>query len=235
MWGGIAAASLLVGALISLRWKMPKPILGLTTAFGVGILISAISFELVEKALAVANNHYVIGGGLLVGSLVFFLGTAFIERLGHGRSTRQSSTNSPFAIFIGTALDGIPESIVLGLSLINGGAVSIGMLIAVFISNIPEAIAATSDLQRAKWRPKAILLLWLGTVIVSAIAAFLGFSIFDKLPVETTAFTMAFAAGALITMLADAMMPTAYRESKNLSGIATTIGFGIAFIINRLT
>lgn len=235
LWGSGAALSLLAGAFVALRWKIPPFILGIITAFGVGILISAVAFELVEEALSRGGDHYIVASGLIVGSLTFFGGTYFIERMGHGRSKRKNADSSPLAIFIGTALDGIPESIVLGLSLISGGTVSFGMLVAVFISNMPEAIAATNDLQKARWRPKKIILLWLGTVIVSGLAALFGFAVFDKLPAAATAFTMSFAAGALLTMLADAMMPTAFRESKNLAGIATTIGFGVAFIINRLT
>jgi ZIP family zinc transporter len=235
LWGSGAASSLLIGAAIALKWRMPRLTLGLITAFGVGVLMSAVAFELVEEAAQLGHHHHIIALGLLVGSLTFFFGTWVIEKQGNGRATRKSSDSSPFAIFVGTALDGIPESIVLGLSLIGDRTVSIGMLVAVFLSNLPEAIAATTDLRTAKWRSGPILLLWLGIVAVSGVAALAGFAIFSSFSPTVTAFTLSFAAGALITMLADAMMPDAYKESRNYAGIATTAGFFVAFWINQIT
>jgi ZIP family zinc transporter len=235
LWGSGAAISLIIGAVIALHWRIPRLHLGLITAFGVGVLVSAIAYELVEEALSLGKQHHIITFGLIAGSLTFFGGTWLTQRFGSDRMQRRKESSSPLSIFIGTALDGIPESIVLGLSLIGGKTISLGMLIAVFISNLPEAIAATSDLRAAKWRMRPIILLWVGVVLFSGLASLLGYAVFASLPQPITVFTMAFAAGALITMLADAMMPDAYKESKNLAGIATTIGFCVAFLINQLT
>lgn len=234
LWGVIAASSLLVGSILALRLMIPHLTLGLVTAFGVGVLMSAISFELIAEADKVPGLERIIALGLLAGSIVFFAVTFLLGRLTNRRQQRQNQATSPVAIFVGTALDGVPESIVLGINLIGGGTISAGMLVAVFISNLPEAIAATSDLRQAKWKRSSIFWLWLSVVLVSGLASLIGYSTFDNLPPAATTFTLSFAAGALITMLADAMMPEAYRDSKNLAGLMTALGFCVAFLINQL-
>lgn len=135
---------------------------------------------------------------------------------------------------MGTALDGIPESIVLGLSLVGGKTVSFAMLVAIFISNLPEAIASTSDLKKDRWHPNTILCMWGVVVICSGIASAIGFSLFGNLPPVVAAFTMTFAGGALLTMLADAMMPEAYRDTGAWAGVVTACGFGVAYWLSRL-
>lgn len=234
IWGMIAASSLLIGAMITLRWQLSKMTIGLIAAFGVGVLISGIVIELVERAIGLGDFHHILAFGLLSGSLVFFGLTYLLGKAQSRRQVRQTEDSSPLNVFAGTALDGIPESLVLGLSLIGGGTISIGMLVAIFLSNLPEAMTATDDLKKAKWKTKKIINLWLGVVIVSGLASLVGFMVFDSLPKSAVAFTLSFSAGALITMIADAMMPEAYKGSKNLAGIATTIGFGVAFIVDKL-
>lgn len=236
-WGLLAASSLLIGAVIASYLVVPKRLLGLIMAFGVGVLISAVSFELVEDAFQSTNKGWAVAVGLIAGALVFSIGDWLIDRLG-GRSHRQSdyerSQGSGLAILLGTILDGIPESIVIGLTLVKGGAVSTAMVVAVFLSNLPEAIGATSGLRAGGWGRKRVLGLWLVVALLSAAAALIGFAFFDTASPELLAFTLAFAGGALLTMLADSMMPEAYRDSGKLVGLVTTLGFGLAYLISVL-
>lgn len=234
LWGIGAAASLVIGALLVLRWNIPRRVIGLVMAFGVGVLISAVSFELVDEAIRLDENKLVIALGFVFGSLTFFTGNILLEKIGNGRGRRSKTSGSPLAIFMGTALDGIPESIVLGLGLVGGKTVSFAMLVAIFMSNLPEAVASTSDLKKDGWRSRTILIMWAVVVLCSGIASAIGFSLFNGLPPLAAAFTMTFAGGALLTMLADAMMPEAYRNTGSWAGVITACGFGVAYWLSRL-
>ena len=141
---------------------------------------------------------------------------------------------SALAIALGTVLDGIPESIVLGLSLLGGGGVSVAMLAAVFLSNLPEALSSTVGLSNSGWGRREILGLWVVVTIVSGISALAGYAFFDGASVATIAFVQAFAGGALLTMLADTMMPEAFRYGGKQVGLVTTLGFALAFFITTL-
>ena len=237
LYGLIGASSLVVGALISIRWSIaPKP-LGIVMAFGAGILISSVSFELVQEAVDTSGGTGGVGAGLLAGALTFFLGDLAIDRFGgedrKDADGRQASGNA-LAIVLGTVLDGLPESIVLGVGLVTTTGSSPAFLIAVFISNLPEAIAATTGLRSSGWRSSSLLLMWSTIAIVSALAAAVGYAVFDTASPSLTAFVLAFAGGALLTMLADSMMPEAYEHAGPLVGVVTTIGFGVGFWMGSL-
>jgi ZIP family zinc transporter len=141
---------------------------------------------------------------------------------------------SALAIVLGTVLDGIPESIVLGLSLLGGGGVSVAMLAAVFLSNLPEALSSTAGLFKSGWGRQRILGLWASVTVVSAISSLAGYAFFDEAPAATIAFVQAFAGGALLTMLADTMMPEAFRYGGKQVGLVTTLGFALAFFITTI-
>jgi len=236
-WGFVGALSLLLGGAAALLWGVHERVLGLVMAFGSGVLISAVAFELVEEAYNTTSARGGVAGGLAAGCLVFFAGDLLIDRIGgaNRKSSRGKQANgSPLAIVLGIVLDGIPESIVLGLTIVTGGAVSAAYLAAVFISNIPEAFAASTGLALSGWRKIRILGLWVLVAVVSGLSSVLGFSVFDTAGPTTVAFVLSFAAGAILTMLADTMMPEAFEHGGKLVGVATTLGFGVAFAISAL-
>jgi ZIP family zinc transporter len=235
-WGTAAASSLLVGALISMKWKLPKRVVGIIMAFGVGVLISAIAFELAEEAFKTAGAGWGLALGLVGGALTFFVGDSLINKKGGKRRKKMGGheDGSPLGIVLGSVLDGIPESIVIGLSIVHGGAVGVAMLVAVFLSNLPEAIGSTSGLLKNGWKRWPLLGMWLSVVVVSGIASLAGYALFEKASPNTVAFVLAFSAGALLTMLADTMMPEAFEDTGQLAGIVTTLGFGVAFWISIL-
>jgi zinc transporter, ZIP family len=235
-WGLFAASSLLIGGLLVLRVHVGDRLLGLIMAFGAGVLISAVAYELVEEAFSTSKGGGV-AGGLVAGALVFFAGDAIIDRMGgEGRKSIAGGheAGTALAIVLGIVLDGIPESAVIGLTILQGGTVSVAMLVAVFLSNLPEAIAATTGLRVSGWRTRDILGLWLVVMLVSALASLAGYGLFDSASPEAVAFVLSFAAGAILTMLADTMMPEAFARGGNLAGLATTLGFGLAFAISAL-
>lgn len=232
-WGVIAASSLVIGALLAMFLKIGRRTIGLIMAFGSGVLVSAVAFDLVEEATTTAPGAgVVIAAGLAAGCLTFFVGDLIIDRMGgedRKAMTGEQREGSPLAIVLGTVLDGIPESIVLGLTLISGGSIGISYLTAVFISNLPEAIGSTTGLVAGGWSRRRVLGLWLLVVLISGIAAQAGFSLLDAAPPEAVAFVLAFAGGAILTMLADTMVPEAYEHAGPLAGVVTTIGFAVAF------
>lgn len=236
-WGLLAASSLLVGGLLVLRVHVGDRVLGLIMAFGAGVLISAVAYELVDEAFTTSSGAGGVALGLSTGALVFFAGDALIDRLG-GAERKSMAGNqeagSPLAIVLGIVLDGVPESAVIGLTLLQGGSVGAAMLAAVFLSNLPEAIAATTGLRIAGWRTRTIVWVWLVVMLVSALASLAGYGLFGDASPTTIAFVLSFAAGAILTMLADTMMPEAFDRGGKLVGLATTLGFGVAFAISAL-
>jgi ZIP family zinc transporter len=236
-WGLVASFSLVVGGLLALRVRISSLALGLVMAFGAGVLISAVAFELVEEAFRTSAGQGGVGLGLFLGAGVYFTGDALIDRLG-GAARKDSGgdqeAGSPLAIVLGIVLDGIPESLVLGLTIVGGGSVSVAFLAAVFLSNLPEAIAATSGLAKAGWAPSHILGLWALVCAVSGMASLLGYVVLDTASPRTVALVLAFAGGAILTMLADTMMPEAFEHGGRLVGLFTTLGFGLAFALSSL-
>jgi ZIP family zinc transporter len=150
------------------------------------------------------------------------------------RSGGKQAQGSALAIVLGIVLDGIPESIVLGLTIVVSGSISVAFLVAVALSNVPEAIAATTGLSSGGWSGRKILGLWTLVTIVSALAALVGFIAFDSASPTAIAFVLSFAGGAILTMLADTMMPEAFEHAGPLVGLVTTIGFAVAYGISAL-
>jgi ZIP family zinc transporter len=236
LWGLFAGSSLLVGAALALTVHIRERLHGWIMAFGAGVLISAVAFELVEDAFETSPQHGSLALGLFAGCAAFTLGDLLIDHMGGAdrKTMNGGESGSPLAIVLGIVLDGIPESIVIGLTILEGGAVSAAVVVAVFLSNLPEAVAATSGLRDRGRSPRSILGLWCGIVLVSALASLAGYGLFDSASPDTVAFVLAFAGGAILTMLADTMMPEAFRHGGRLVGFFTTVGFGVAFAVSML-
>jgi ZIP family zinc transporter len=236
-WGLVASSSLILGGVLAHTVRLGNRVLGLVMAFGAGVLISAVAFELVEEAFEGSSGEGAVATGLLAGSVVFFAGDWYIDRVGgDGRksSSGMQANGTGLAIVLGIVLDGIPESVVLGLTVLQEGTISLAFLAAVFLSNLPEAIAATAGLSRAGWSQARVLGLWVLVCLVSGLAALLGATAFDGAGARTIAFVLSFAAGAILTMLADTMMPEAFTHGGKAVGLLTTLGFGLAFAISML-
>jgi ZIP family zinc transporter len=236
-WGALASTSLILGGLIALRVRVSNVALGLIMAFGAGVLISAVAYELVGEAFETSDGAGTVALGLFAGCAAFSIGDALIDRMGGESRKRmggEQAGGSGLAIVLGIVLDGIPESIVIGLGLLAGEGVSAAVLAAVFLSNLPEAIAATTGLSKAGWAQSRILGLWVLVTAVAGIASLAGYALLEDASANTIAFVLAFAGGAVLTMLADTMMPEAFEHGGKLVGVFTTVGFAIAFAISSL-
>ncbi|HEX5468398.1 MAG TPA: hypothetical protein VFW80_05050 [Gaiellaceae bacterium] len=206
-------------------------------AFGSGVLVSAVAYDLVGDAFDVGGGSGGVALGLAAGALTFYVGDRAIDGLGgeNRKSPRgEQAQGSPMAIVLGTVLDGVPESIVIGLSLLGGGGVSVAVIAAVFLSNLPEAMAASAGLVSSGWQRGHILGLWVAVTLVSGLAALAGYAFFDGASERSLSFVSAFAGGALLTMLADTMMPEAFEYGGRAVGLMTTLGFGLAFALSTL-
>ena len=236
-WGLFAGSSLILGGILALVLPIGKRPLGLIMAFGSGVLISAVAYELVAEAFETSSGNGEIALGLAAGALTFFLGDVLVDRMGGAGRKKvngAAGAGSALAIVLGIVLDGIPESVVIGLGLLEGSGVSVAVIAAVFLSNLPEAIAATTGLATGGWTRGRILGLWTLVTLVCGLSSMLGYAVFDSAGPEALAFVLAFAAGAILTMLADTMMPEAFEHGGKLVGLLTTLGFGLAFALTML-
>jgi len=238
-WGLLAGSSLVVGALIAFLIHIPLRVIGLIMGFGAGVLISAVAFDLVDEAVEKSTGTGWAAAGLFAGCLVFFAGDRLIDRLGGGdrkdaQGAEEGEGGSPLSIVLGTVLDGIPESMVIGLAIYEGGAVGAAYLAAVFISNVPESISASSGLVASGWKKSRILWMWIGIAVISGLSSLAGYSLFQDASPDVNAFILTFAAGAILTMLANTMMPEAFEHGGKLVGIMVTLGFAVAFTIHLL-
>jgi len=226
-WGGLSAPTLLIGYLFASR-RLSNRTIGIVMGFGAGALISAICYELVPESNLNGRGMAV---AFLLGALAFFAGDWMVD--GRGGAERKDIAGSQkggsgAAIFTGTLLDNVPESIILGMGFFLGGVVNVAFLAAVFVSNFPEGLAGSINLEAAGYSRARILRLWVMLVIVSAACAGLGYALVRLLPAADGHCAGAFAAGAMLTMLVDAMMPEAFEHGRRLVGLITVLGFMVA-------
>ena len=233
LWGGAAAAALLVGYALAGRGLSNRTI-GIVMGIGAGALISAIAYELMPESVLGTRGMAV---AFALGALVFFVGDWLIDRRG-GADRKDIAGDQPggsgAAILIGTLLDNVPESIILGMSLALGGAINVAFLAAVFVSNLPEGVAGTVNLVAAGRSRRNIFWMWMMLVLISAACAALGYAVVHWLPEAQGLYAQAFAAGAMLTMLADAMMPEAFEHGGLTVGLFTVLGFLLSAMLSSM-
>jgi ZIP family zinc transporter len=234
-WGALGAAALLIGALVAYLLSPSRRVIAVVMALGTGLLIGSVSYELVADALehqAVAWVALMV----LVGAATFTVGDWLLERGGGGGRkdpTGAQTEGSPLAIVLGSVLDVIPESFVLGLTVLQGG-VSVSLLAGVVLSNLPEGMSSSSGLKAAGWPQGRVVLMWSAVVLVSALAAAAGYALLDPASGRTGALVQAFAAGALLAMLADTLLPQAYAVEGVLTGPLVVAGFAVSLALSAV-
>jgi ZIP family zinc transporter len=236
-WGALAASSLLIGAVLALRGPWPDRYVGMVLAFGAGALVSSVSFELFEEGLSVGGLGWV-ALGLGAGALTYYLADGAVARKtsgGRGVGGRRTASNAGTALALGALLDGIPEQMVLGIGIAAGDGVGVGLLVAIWVSNLPEAIGSASDMKEAGRPRRVILRLWAGTAVICTLATLIGFAIADIASGNVKAGIDGFAAGALLVMLVDSMIPEATAKFGRKAGLATTLGFAVAAGLSGLS
>jgi len=223
-WGALSASSLVVGAVLGLARQWSVRLIGLVLGFGAGALISAVSFELFEEG-ASEGSVQSVALGLAAGGLVYFVLDGLIERIG---GSRRQDGQAGSALALGAFLDGIPEQAVLGIGLGGGQGVSVALLVAIFVSNLPESIGSASELRAEGRTRRFILRLWIAVAVVCWLATPLGYGAADVTSGDLKAVINGFAGGALLVMLVDSMIPEAAAKARRPAGLATVLGFSLA-------
>jgi ZIP family zinc transporter len=240
-WGWLAGSALLIGAAMGWFFALPVRLTASVMAFGSGVLISALSFDLMDEAQRRGGLLWT-GVGFVLGALTFTGLNWLVSRRGakHRKSARgkqpseQEQAGSGVAIALGALLDGIPESIVIGTTLLAGGSVSSVAVAAIFISNLPEGLSSAIGMKRAGRSLGYVLGLWLGIAFISGAASVLGYTAFRQVDPATTSLVTATAAGAMLAMLVDTMIPEAFEEAHALAGLITVVGFLCAFALSKI-
>ena len=236
-WGLFAGSSLLVGALLGWFARPSARVSAGVMAFGSGVLVSAIAFDLMDEA---QRSGGLIASviGFLAGALAFTLGALFLARAGAHRRKRSAGKSAPaataaLAIVLGSVFDGIPDSMVIGLSLLQGGSVSVPIVIAIFLSNVPEGMSSATGMKRAGLSKTYVFGLWTGIALRCGLGSVAGFYLFDGAAPQYVAVAQGVAAGAMLAMIADTMIPEAFDEAHDAAGLITAAGFVTAFLLSH--
>ena len=239
-WGLVSGSALVLGALIGYFVAVPPRIIAAIMAFGSGVLISALSFELMDEA-ASRGGIWATGSGFFLGAAIYSLANFLLSRQGakHRKRSGQEQpseaedSGSGLAIAVGALLDGIPESIVIGLSLLGGAGVSSVAVIAIFLSNVPEGLSSSAGMKKSGRSALYIFGIWIGIALISGVASLLGYTVFGGFSPQIVAATTAVAAGAILAMLVDTMIPEAFETAQDFAGIITVAGFLCAFVLSK--
>lgn len=240
LWGLLGGGALVVGALIAWLVRVPQRVVAVIMAFGSGVLISALAFELMDEAER-AGGLTATALGFLAGAVVYVAANVVLARRG-ARNRKRSGTQQPSeqdqggsgtAIALGALLDGVPESVVLGTSLLGGGGVGVAVFAAVFISNVPEGLSSVAGMKQAGRSARYVFGVWIGITLASGLAAAVGYAALADVSPSVLAAITGVAAGAILAMVADTMIPEAFERTQLETGLVTALGFLAAFGIDR--
>jgi len=240
LFGLIAGLALLLGAGFGLFFRPSQKVSAMIMAFGSGVLISALTFDLIEEAYKV-GGIVSISSGFIVGALSFVIVDWLLERRGghyrkylKGERSRFKGEASSLAIAFGALLDGIPESVMIGVGILSGTSTGILMFAAVFLSNIPEGISGVYGISKAKKSRHFIIILWIFIALVCGLASLLGYRFLAGASGEVLAIVSSIAAGSILAMITDTMIPEAYENGGVFVALLTVFGFLSAFIISKI-
>jgi ZIP family zinc transporter len=241
LWGLLAGGALVIGAAVAWVLEVPRTLVAAVMAFGAGVLISALAFDLVDEAETTGGLGVTVIG-FLGGAVVYVAANVVLARRGAQHRKRSGDEQpseadqqgSGAAIAIGALLDGIPESVVLGLSLLGGHGIGSGVLVAIFISNLPEGLSSAAGMKRSGRGAAYVFGVWVGIAVASGLAGLLGCLLLQGSSPAVIAVITAIAAGAILAMVADTMIPEAFATTHLYTGLITTLGFIVSFGVERL-
>jgi ZIP family zinc transporter len=240
LWGLFAGGALILGALIAWVVRVPRHLVATVMAFGAGVLISALAFDLIDEAESTGGllptlTGFLGGASVYVAANVFLArrGARHRKRSGDQQPSEDEQSGSGAAIAIGALLDGVPESIVLGLTLLTGQGIGVPVLVAVFISNLPEGLSSAAGMKQAGRGATYVFGVWVAIAVASGLAGALGVLLLQGASPALIALITAVAAGAILAMVADTMIPEAFEQTHLYVGLVTAVGFALSFAVER--
>lgn len=241
LWGLLAGSALLLGAAVGYFLRVPPRWIAAIMAFGSGVLISALAFELMDDAYRRAGFG-AAALGFLAGALLFTTSNWVLERQGARHRKRSAASaadpkrleGSSLPIAVGALIDGIPESIAIGTSMLAAGKVGLVTVAAIFISNVPEGLSSAAGMRIARRPARYVFGVWGAVALLTALGAWIGYAFFAQFPDTATAAATAVAAGAILAMLVDTMIPEAFETAHSLAGLITALGFLLSFMLSKL-
>jgi ZIP family zinc transporter len=233
IWGLVAGSALVVGATVAWVVRVPQRVVASVMAFGAGVLISALSFDLMDEAEEIGGLGATLAGFVGCNLVLARQGAQHRKRSGGMMPSENENPGSGAAIAIGALLDGIPESVVLGMSLLAGGGVGVSVLAAIVVSNVPEGLSSAAGMKQSGRSARYVFGVWSAIALACGLAGLAGAAVFDDASPEAVAVTTAVAAGAILAMVADTMIPEAFARTHLYSGLIATLGFAVAFAIGR--
>lgn len=224
--GAIAQITLLLSGLVPFKWTIPTRYIGWLAGFGAGALIAAIADDLAPQALSLGSWAFALW--LLTGAATFLI----LDRLVAKRFGGEGEGSGPLGIVLGALVDGVPESLIFGIEIATGMALSWAFLFAVMVSNIPQALAPSAELAKSGWTRTRVARMWGSVVVLCGIAAAVGYFAAEVDPDATGAHAAAFAAGGLLTMLTNSLIPFAYERGDELTGFWMVVGFSVSYMFS---
>jgi zinc transporter, ZIP family len=244
VFGFVASSPLLIGCILSLFFKLSEKLISTIMAFGSGVLIATLTFSILVEAFKITHTLPATILGFVLGGISYGIANAILNRKSKTKSSKSgnlatdskitnSSPPSGKSLFIGSVMDNIPENAALGITLASGGVINIAFLVAIFVSNLPEGLASTSDMKSAGLRRRNILILWSVAVAIGTLSTTIGYSILSNSSPPIISISIAFAAGAILVMLGETMIPEAFRKESFGKGVALLTGFVIAVLLTK--
>ncbi|MGV8106547.1 MAG: ZIP family metal transporter [Nitrososphaerota archaeon] len=245
VFGFIASGPLLIGCIVSLFSNLSQKLITTIMAFGSGVLIATLTFSILVEAFNVTHTLPVTVLGFILGGISYGIANAILERksktksskcgnaVADGKITTDSSPPSGKSLFIGSVMDNIPENAALGITLASGGIINIAFLVAIFVSNLPEGLASTSDMKSSGLGRRYILILWSVAVAIGTVSTAIGYSVLSNASPPIISICITFAAGAILVMLGESMIPEAFRRESFGKGVALLAGFLIAALLTK--
>jgi len=255
-FGATASSALIIGALIGIRFDLPKRLLAIMLSFAAGALITALAFELFEDSYE-RGGIWIAGAGLFAGAVVFTVLSALLDRWAQPRGQDRAADEvqgsvkldtdaaaadarasaatkrgtAGLALLAAVTLDGVPENMALGISLVEGSG-GLALLAAIFVSNLPESLVGAASMREQGRSPRQIMVLWgvCGVLLVAAVAV--GAALLSESDPSIVSLPLAFAAGAVIASLADTLMPEAYENGGPAVALSTAAGFVLSFVLS---
>jgi ZIP family zinc transporter len=241
-WGFFSGGALILGAAVGFFARVPGSVVAGVMAFGSGVLISALSFELMDEAFEQAGMT-ATATGFLLGAAIYAVANRLLsiwgakhrKRSGTQQPSEEDQGGSGVAIAVGALIDGIPESIAIGLSILHGGAVSVATVAAIFLSNLPEGLSSSAGMRKAGRSAVYVFGVWTAIAVACGLASLAGYAVFGALSPFIVAATTAVAAGGMLAMIVDTMIPEAFAETHDWARRFVVLGFLISFTLTKIT